>query len=264
MGERRVKGTAPQGIPSRGKIREGGTKDFSLSAQRYNCSVDYADADGKETVREYECVAGCAVAELDRQSGVLGNAWRPNRDRETPVTPGIFGGDKLGVTYPDTGTASRFFAQPEWGPADFDVCPIIYQAKASSAERNAGCEGLEKGPPPASARSKAAEGRQNPLGEPRQNFHPTVKPVELACYLIKLYRGNNPNPVILDPFAGSGWVEIAGILEDVKTISIEAEWEYCVIGEARSKYWIKNKRNYLTEGTLPKYQPELPLFEEEK
>ena len=90
-----------------------------------------------------------------------------------------------------------------------------------------------------------------------------VKPIELARYLIRLYSGNNETPIILDPFAGSGWVEIAGILEGCKTLSIEAEWEYCVIGEARSAYWRKNKSTYLTEGKLPKYRASLPLFEED-
>lgn len=91
----------------------------------------------------------------------------------------------------------------------------------------------------------------------------TVKPVELFRYLIRLYCGHNPNPVVGDFFAGSGTTEIAGILEGVKTLSIENEWEYCKIAEARVKYWLKNRSTYLTEKRLPKYRPKLPLFEEE-
>jgi len=94
------------------------------------------------------------------------------------------------------------------------------------------------------------------------NPHPTVKPIELARYLIRLYSGNNETPIILDPFAGSGWIEIAGILEGCKTLSMEAEWEYCVIGRARAKYWKANRTNYLTEGKLPAYRADLPLFDD--
>ena len=84
----------------------------------------------------------------------------------------------------DQGSAARFF----------------YCAKASPSERNEGLEGMPLGEPPASARSKPAEGRKSALGEPRANHHPTVKPLALMQYLIRLI--TPPDGVVLDCFAG--------------------------------------------------------------
>ena len=114
-----------------------------------------------------------------------------------------------------SGSAARFF----------------YCAKASKADRDAGCEGLELGSPPASARSKPAEGRQNALGVPRHNHHPTVKPTDLMRYLCRLV--TPPNGVVLDPFMGSGSTGKAAALEGFGFIGIEREAEYVAIAQAR-------------------------------
>ncbi len=121
----------------------------------------------------------------------------------------------------DSGSAARFF----------------YCAKASAYERNAGLAGFEKGEPPQSARSKPAEGRQSALGVTRQNHHPTVKPVTLMRYLMKLITPKGG--IVLDPFAGSGTTGIACKIEGMDFILIEKESEYVEIGKARIKAWRK-------------------------
>ena len=113
-----------------------------------------------------------------------------------------------------------------------DWSRYFYCAKASKAERNAGCEGLEAGPPPASARSKPAEGRNAPLGEPRANHHPTVKPLALMEYLCTL-TATPTGGIILDPFMGSGTTGIAARNTGRPFIGIEREQEYCEIAKAR-------------------------------
>ena len=118
----------------------------------------------------------------------------------------------------DQGSAARFF----------------YCAKASPSERNEGLEGMPLGEPPASARSKPAEGRKNALGEPRANHHPTVKPLALMQYLIRLI--TPPDGVVLDCFAGSGTTGVAAVKERKKYILIEREEEYIKIIEARVKH----------------------------
>ena len=115
---------------------------------------------------------------------------------------------------------------------------IIYVAKASKAERNAGCEDLPKGEPPASARSKPAEGRKNALGEPRSNNHPTVKPLKLMEYLCTLTK-TPTGGVVLDPFFGSGTTGLACQNTGRDFIGIEKEKEYVEIAKARLK---ANKR----------------------
>ena len=90
------------------------------------------------------------------------------------------------------GSAARFF----------------YCAKASRSERNAGLE-LNK-----------------------QNHHPTVKPISLMRYLVRLTK-TPTGGIVLDPFMGSGTTGCACVLEGRDFIGIEKEEEYCTIARAR-------------------------------
>lgn len=63
------------------------------------------------------------------------------------------------------------------------------------------------------------------------NIHPTVKPIALMRYLVRLV--TPPNGTVLDPFLGSGTTAIAAVLEGFDWIGIEREAEYCDIAEAR-------------------------------
>ncbi len=160
-----------------------------------------------------------AAAMLDEQSGV--SVSKPHNHNHKQDTAIYGGGKGLGIregmsNFNDSGGASRFF----------------YCAKASKAERNAGCEGLPKGEPPASARSKPAEGRKNPLGEPRQNYHPTVKPLALMEYLCKLTM-TPTGGIVLDPFLGSGTTAIACVKTGRHYVGIEKDPDYCKIAEQR-------------------------------
>jgi len=61
--------------------------------------------------------------------------------------------------------------------------------------------------------------------------HPTVKPVELMRWLVKLV--TPPDGTVLDPFAGSGTTGMACRYEHRQFIGIEREAEYVAIAEAR-------------------------------
>ncbi len=183
----------------------------------------HCDSDGYEQVESWDCHPDCAVRLLDEQSGNLQSGANPTR-RASAINKNCFGefeGQKECIAYrgQDNGGASRFF----------------YCAKASRSERNAGLEGLPLGEPPASARSKAAVGRKNPLGEPRANHHPTVKPIKLFEYLIKLV--TREGQIVLDPFIGSGTIAIAAHNTGRKCIGIEKEDEYLTIAKRRISYW---------------------------
>lgn len=95
------------------------------------------------------------------------------------------------------GSASRFF----------------YCAKACKEERNFGLEEFEE--------------RDNKV----KNNHPTVKPLALMKYLVKLITPKNG--IVLDPFVGSGTTLIGAKLEGYSFIGIEMEPQYIKIARAR-------------------------------
>jgi DNA modification methylase len=186
----------------------------------------HASPDGTETVPAFECTPGCAVAELDRQSGNLGKSAGGNSKNVGNKVYGKYEEDldHKSCGFGDSGGASRFFKAFE--PSRFTYC-----AKASKREKNAGCEGLPLGPAPGSKRSTPAEGRSTALGEPRANHHPTVKPLKLMTYLIKMI--TPPKGVVLDPFMGSGSTGVAARLEGYKFVGIEQNKEYLKIAKKR-------------------------------
>jgi DNA modification methylase len=94
----------------------------------------------------------------------------------------------------DSGSAARFY----------------YCAKASKAEREAGLSA--------------------PAGK-RANVHPTVKPVALMKYLLRLVLP--PGGIALDPFAGSGTTLVAAAELGMTAIGIERDPAYVEIAAAR-------------------------------
>jgi len=70
--------------------------------------------------------------------------------------------------------------------------------------------------------------------------HPTVKPIKLMEYLIKLV--SKENAVILDPFLGSGTTAIACLKTNRKFIGIEKESDYVKIAEARIKPYLSQQK----------------------
>lgn len=96
-----------------------------------------------------------------------------------------------GAEYADTGGASRFFPT------------FRYEAKAPTSER------------------------------PRVGgiAHPTVKPLDLMRWLVRLV--TPPGGVVLDPFAGSGTTLEAAIVEGFRCIGIEREADYLPLIDQR-------------------------------
>lgn len=112
---------------------------------------------------------------------------------------------------------------------------FFYCAKASKSERNAGLEGMpekECGKNQSSLDGgKILTGSGNERSNVKQNFHPTVKPLKLMEYLIKLI--TPPNGTVLDPFMGSGSTGVAAVKNGFKFIGCEMSAEYVEIAEKR-------------------------------
>jgi len=86
-----------------------------------------------------------------------------------------------------------------------------------------------------------SEGRTaSKSGAPMKNNHPTVKPLSLMEYLIKLV--TRENAIVLDPFLGSGTTAIACVKLNRQFIGIEKEAEYIKIAEARIKPFLAQRK----------------------
>ena len=70
---------------------------------------------------------------------------------------------------------------------------------------------------------------------PRANVHPTVKPIALMRWLVRLV--TPPDGLVLDPFAGSGSTGCAAGLEGMRFVGIELSEEYAEIARRRIAHW---------------------------
>lgn len=121
----------------------------------------------------------------------------------------------------------------EVGVANGEPKRFAYIPKASKRERNIGCEGLEL-TRHADRNIDDGVGGDNPRNRtntPKQNFHPTVKPIALMEYLVKLV--SREGQVVLDPFMGSGTTGMACKKLGRDFVGIEMEEEYIEIAKAR-------------------------------
>jgi hypothetical protein len=133
---------------------------------------------------------------------------------------------------------SRYFSLDEWAAKLPDrvrkTLPFLIVPKASKREKNEGLAHLPKkrgGGMQGTNDGSLKTGSGNDRDPFNQNFHPTVKPLQLMSYLITL--GSRPGDTILDPFAGSFTTGCAAKLLGRNYICIEREDEYFAIGLAR-------------------------------
>lgn len=112
---------------------------------------------------------------------------------------------------------------------------FFYCAKPSRRERDAGCEKLPRRV--VQTFKIGARSEQLRAANPVANVHPTVKPIDLMRWLVRLL--NPPGGLVLDPFAGSGSTGIAAVLEHARFLGIEREATYAPIARARIEHWSK-------------------------
>lgn len=159
----------------------------------------------------------CAVAMLDAQSGELQSASsrsRPAYDATSYHAP--HGAGLHDCAYAgEAGGASRFF----------------FTSKASRSERERGLEHRQQ--------RVVHDGRKTSIDNPylraetkRGNTHPTVKPVSLMRWLVRLVGGKRGS-LVLDPFCGSGSTGVACELEGFSFAGIDLDPDHCAIARAR-------------------------------
>ena len=165
-----------------------------------------------------------AGAMLDAQTGDLGRSTggrigNAGGDGPRYVAEGAFMAGDPG--YGDSGGPSRFF----------------YCAKTSTAERNAGLGHLPLQKKPTWSSGELEPGTFQAAGtaEEARNVHPTVKPIELMRWLVRLVVPEGG--VVLDPFTGSGSTGAAAVLEGRSFVGCEREEEYVELARARIGWW---------------------------
>ena len=123
------------------------------------------------------------------------------------------------------------------GSIDAEWVRYFYCAKPSRAERDAGLDAL---PTSTGGESTGRIDGTAGLNSPRagagrtggsKNTHPTVKPLDLMRYLVRLV--TPPGGTVLEPFAGSGTTLAAAILEGFNAIGCELTADYLPIIEGR-------------------------------
>jgi site-specific DNA-methyltransferase (adenine-specific) len=149
------------------------------------------------------------------------------RKQKSKPVPMASRGGNWGFTRPDRlieddgGSAARYF----------------FCAKASRRERDLGLGGeLASGAERASRVD--GPGRENGRAgtrTPGRNTHPTVKPVALMRWLVRLV--TPPGGLVLDPFLGSGTTGIAAHLEGFRFIGCELDPENAAIAELRIRHF---------------------------
>jgi len=159
-----------------------------------------------------ECSDDCPVRLLDEQSGVT----KSTGGRTKNITPSnVYGAGKgLGTTGAATTTADEVRGDPGFGDVG-GASRFFYSSKTSKRERNAG------------------------LPEGKKNDHPTVKPVAVMSWLVKLV--TPPGGVVLDPFMGSGSTGVAAVTEGFRFTGIDLEPAYCNIAWHRMKHAVASK-----------------------
>ena len=165
-----------------------------------------------------------AGAILDAQTGELKAGVAVKRNKGTAASPlfqgGLHGtGASADVGYGGTGGASRFF----------------YCAKASKSEREAGLEDFTP--------QIVNDGRETSIDNAyqrgdtkRRNTHPTVKPLALMRWLVRLV--TPPGGLVCDPFCGSGSTGCAAVAENFNFLGIDREPEFVRLADARVAHWV--------------------------
>jgi hypothetical protein len=189
-------------------------------------NIDGARIEGKDTTTRHNSSSSYMTGKIGEVQPI----------QETYVTGSTLGRWPANVIFdPDAATeldrqqdgASRFF----------------YIAKPSKAERNAGLDGLPERPAPKMDGGPfVSETGNDSTQVMARNVHPTVKPLTLMRYLVRLV--TPPGGTVLEPFAGSGTTLMAATMEGFNSIGIEMTDDYLPIIEGRVR-WAQTQQQEL-------------------
>lgn len=163
------------------------------------------------TVAQNVLTHGTGAINVDGCRVVFDTATEDTRRKPVPTSGWCLSGSPTSGSMDDSALAGRWPANlilDDDGPEDWRR--YFYCAKASKREREAGLQ--------------ADDGK-------RANTHPTVKPVSLMRWLVRLVTPKGG--LVLDPFCGSGSTGVACVHEGVRFLGLELDAGYAEIARAR-------------------------------
>ena len=117
---------------------------------------------------------------------------------------------------------------------------VFFCKKANRNEREEGCHSLiPQQSHEITNRKEGSAGSNNPRAGRRgreeiRNIHPTVKPVKLMNWLVKMITPKNGT--VVDTYCGSGTTLVAAEIAGINSIGIELNPQFCDIIHARLKH----------------------------
>lgn len=169
----------------------------------------------------------CPCAILDAQAGARtsGRMQAGQRRKASQGAGGYGGGFPDEATAADTpgdsGGVSRYF-------------PVFYASKAKKSERWAFCHDCGTALPSPIIVRDHGHGHGGEAGQQTRGhvtYHPTVKPVALMRWLVRLV--TPPGGTVLDPFAGTGTTGVACAAEGFRCVLVEQDATYYEIAKSR-------------------------------
>lgn len=235
--------------------RKGWTRADGTLGEVYDGTVDGSLASSDATAHDAGrwpanvVLDDSQAAELDRQSGTR-PGMRPAILRRGATTGRSIGGEHTygssatvhdaATGYDDTGGASRFFPtfryQPKAPTAERPTyvkdgeAPSLFGDAGSIRKRCTKCGRQEVNMPGAACTCPEPDFQPDPTMRGKV-AHPTVKPLDLMRWLVRLV--TPPGGVVLDPFAGSGTTAEACAVEGLRCVAIEREADYLPLVVAR-------------------------------
>jgi DNA modification methylase len=261
---RMLQGQSGESISRKGKLRKGESKGNFFNTNQVNCEYDdsgyanrfFLNLEG-ESSENWKCHEDCPIRRLREQSGITTVAGNRTERSQTAVVEGTkwLVNNHKSKEYPgDKGYADRFFKNIE-NESVYEChqdCPIrmlddSVPASGGTKTRDEMTPTTHEGPAKFGYSPDRHQFNYGDGGGPSRFFycgkaskkergegnnHPTVKPLKLLEYLVKLITPPKPG-ILLDPFAGSGSTLLACKELDVPFIGIELEPEYIEICKKR-------------------------------
>jgi site-specific DNA-methyltransferase (adenine-specific) len=158
-----------------------------------------------------------------------------------------------GATMSEEVTVAGRFPSNVLGELQEDYQKYFYCPKVSRKERHVGFEDPGPRHPGADGGGYQVHNVNDQVivkgqGDSSGNNHPTVKPIELMKYLIKLI--TPPGGIVLDPFNGSGSTGCAAVELGYDYIGCELDPAYVSIAETRIRAWQNKDRATNNYGDL--------------